>query len=274
MIANLNQTTRVTRTPLQQRPREPDAVSAALRPALTQQSRYLVIGAILLVALLAFEIFNFDTTQFALRDLLGDVRFAGVQWATILAIAFCGIDFAGLLRVFTPDGEGESSAEMVYLMAAWLLGATMNAIMTWWAVTLTLLNHNVGNEVLPREQLLTIVPVFVAVLVWLTRILFIGALSLAGGRLMAGATAQRAAASARSAAAAEQPAVQPQPQPAGLRPAVMRPSRLPVTPAPLVEAEELPTEQHPLRPSRPTSAQPLPVAPPAMRRAAQPAHAP
>jgi hypothetical protein len=69
-------------------------------------------------------------------------------------------------------------------MGAWLLGATMNAIMTWWAVSLTLLNHNLGNEVLSREQLLDIVPVFVAVLVWLTRILFIGAVTVAGERLM------------------------------------------------------------------------------------------
>lgn len=65
-------------------------------------------------------------------------------------------------------------------MGAWLLGATMNAVMTWWAVSLTLLNHQLGNEILDREQLLRIVPIFVALLVWLTRILFIGSLTVAG----------------------------------------------------------------------------------------------
>jgi hypothetical protein len=60
----------------------------------------------------------------------------------------------------------------------------MNALMTWWAVSLTLLNHQFGNEVLSRSQLLHVVPVFVAVLVWLTRILFIGALTVAGEHLM------------------------------------------------------------------------------------------
>jgi hypothetical protein len=68
-------------------------------------------------------------------------------------------------------------------MGAWLLGATLNAAMTWWAVSLTLLNHSFGNEVLSREQLLQIVPIFVAALVWLTRILFIGAFSVAGEHL-------------------------------------------------------------------------------------------
>jgi hypothetical protein len=143
-------------------------------------SKKTAIGLILIVALLAFEVFNFDTTQYALNNLIGDVRFLGVQWAAILAIAFCSIDFAGLVRLFTPERGLDEPKEVWYLMGAWLLGATMNAVMTWWAISLTLLNHNFGNEVLSREQLLLYVPIFVAVLVWLTRILFIGAFSVAG----------------------------------------------------------------------------------------------
>ena len=104
----------------------------------------------------------------------------GLGWATILAIAFCAIDFAGLARLFTPQKGEDEPAEVWYLMGAWLVGATMNAVMTWWAVSLTLLNHQLGNEILDREQLLRFVPIFVAVLVWLTRILFIGSLTVAG----------------------------------------------------------------------------------------------
>ena len=147
--------------------------------------KHAVIGIILLVALFAFEMFNFDTTRYALSNLLGPISFAGLGWATILAVAFCAIDFAGLVRLFTPEGEdGEQPKEVWYLMGAWLLGATMNALMTWWAVSLTLLNHEFGNEVLSRAQLLQVVPIFVAVLVWLTRILFIGALTVAGEHLV------------------------------------------------------------------------------------------
>lgn len=143
-------------------------------------SRKTAVGAILIVALIAFEIFNFDTTRYALQNLLGDVEFLTLQWASILAVAFCSIDFAGLIRLFTPQRGWDEPKEVWYLMGAWLLGATMNAIMTWWAISLTLLNHNFGNEVLGREQLLLYVPIFVAVLVWLTRILFIGAFTVAG----------------------------------------------------------------------------------------------
>ena len=122
-----------------------------------------VVGGILVLALLAFEIFNFDTTRFALNSLLGEeTRFWRIQWATILAIAFCSIDFAGLVQLFTPEKGADEPRETWYLMGAWLLGATMNAMMTWWAVSLTLLNHQFGNEVLSRELLLQYVPIFVA----------------------------------------------------------------------------------------------------------------
>lgn len=170
--------------------------------------RKAMIGVILVVALLAFEIFNFDTTRYALLNLLGDVRFIGLHWAAILAIAFCAIDFAGLVRLFTPEQGRSEPKEVWYLMGAWLLGATMNAVMTWWAVSLTLLNHDFGNEVLGREQLLKYVPIFVAVLVWLTRILFIGAFTVAGEHIFDFNGARPAAA---------QPAL-PQPQTAVPRP--------------------------------------------------------
>ena len=143
-------------------------------------SRKVVIAVILGIALIAFEIFNFDTTQFALSNLLGEIRFGGVMWATILAIAFCAIDFAGLVRIFTPQRGREEPRAVWFLTGAWFLGTIANSIMTWWAVSLTLLSHDFGNEVLSREVLLRYVPIFVAMLVWLTRILFIGAFSVAG----------------------------------------------------------------------------------------------
>ncbi|MEW5941431.1 MAG: hypothetical protein AB1750_17335, partial [Chloroflexota bacterium] len=58
----------------------------------TALKRGAIFGMILVTALLSFEVFNFSTTQFALLDVLGELKFAGVRWATILAIAFCGID--------------------------------------------------------------------------------------------------------------------------------------------------------------------------------------
>ena len=98
-------------------------------------------GFMIVGALLAFELFNYSTTEFALNDVLGSLSFAGLKWATILAIAFCGIDFAGIARLFTPEQGAEEPAEVWYLFGAWILAAAMNATLTWWGVSVAIANH-------------------------------------------------------------------------------------------------------------------------------------
>jgi len=146
--------------------------------------RGLAFGVIIIGALLAFETFNYSTTEFALADLLGDLSFMGIAWSTILAIAFCGIDFAGIARLFTPEDGSSDITEIWYLFGAWLLAATMNAMLTWWGVSIAILNHqSLGNAVIDREVMLRVVPIFVAVMVWLIRVLIIGTFSVAGNRI-------------------------------------------------------------------------------------------
>ena len=142
-------------------------------------------GVMIIGALLSFEVFNFSTTQFALHDMLGDLTFAGVRWATILAIAFCGIDFAGIARIFTPEQGRDEPAEVYYLFGAWLLAAGFNATLTWWGVSVAVSNNaNLqSSPVMSAATLLKVVPIFVAVMVWLVRVLIIGTFSLAGDRL-------------------------------------------------------------------------------------------
>jgi hypothetical protein len=142
-------------------------------------------GIIIIGALLAFEIFNYSTTQFALADVLGSLKFAGIPWATILALAFCGIDFAGIARLFTPEQGREEPAEVWYLFGAWLLAAAMNATLTWWGVSVAIVNHSslAGGVVMASATLIKVVPVFVAIMVWLIRVLIIGTFSVAGERL-------------------------------------------------------------------------------------------
>ncbi|MEX2144424.1 MAG: hypothetical protein WD740_07500 [Anaerolineales bacterium] len=148
--------------------------------------RNLVWGLLIAGALLAFEAFNYSTTEFAMRDLLGDLTFGGFSWATILALAFCSIDFAGIAHMFSNSTNlrEKQGLEVWYLFTAWMLAATMNAILTWWGVSVAVLNHaSLGNAILGREALLQVVPAFVAVLVWLIRVMVIGTLITAGGKL-------------------------------------------------------------------------------------------
>jgi len=144
-----------------------------------------VFGGILLLALFAFEIFNYSTTDFALTDMLGDnLRFLSIPWATLLSIAFCGIDFAGIARLFTPEQGRDGPAEVWYLFGAWLLAAAMNAILTWWGVAVAVRSHQeLSIMIIGQNTLTKVVPVFVALIVWLIRVLIIGTFSMAGDRL-------------------------------------------------------------------------------------------
>jgi len=142
-------------------------------------------GLMIIGALLAFEIFNFSTTQFALLDVLGNLEFAGMRWATILAIAFCGMDFAGIARIFTPEQGADEPKEVYYLFGAWLLAAAFNAMLTWWGVAVAIVNHasQSGGAVVSNQTLTTVVPIFVAAMILLIRVLIIGTFSLAGDRM-------------------------------------------------------------------------------------------
>jgi hypothetical protein len=158
-----------------------------------------------------------------LRDVLGDLAFGSFRWATILAIAFCGIDFAGIARIFTPEQGRDEPAEVYYLFGAWLLAAGFNATLTWWGVSVAIVSHNsLGSDAVMSSATLTkVVPIFVAAMVWLIRVLIIGTFSLAGDRLFTTANQQAYTSQSRSGASSYQqsrPVNQPVNQPV-LRPA-------------------------------------------------------
>src|SRR4030042_3361404 len=86
----------------------------------------LIVGATVL-----FEAFNYSTTEHALGSVMGGLHFLGISCAPILALAFCGIDFAGIARLFSPEErKGNESLEGIYLLAAWLLAGMINAATT------------------------------------------------------------------------------------------------------------------------------------------------
>ncbi len=137
--------------------------------------RLIFVGLLTIIGLLAFEIFNFSSTQYALLDILGNLSFGGMRWSNILAFAFCGIDFAGIARIFTPEKGSDEPAEVWYLFGGWLLAAAFNAILTWWGVSVAMIS--VGNHI-------SIIPVIAALLILLIRVLLIGTISLSGDLLL------------------------------------------------------------------------------------------
>lgn len=140
---------------------------------------------ILILALIAFEAFNFSTTEFALSDLLGAFEFGGVRWATLLTVAFCGIDFAGIARLFTPQTDQDEPRKVWLLFGTWIMAATMNALLTWWGVVLAISNHQAASTNLVDADLVNhAVPILIALIVWVVRILLIGTLSKKGDQAL------------------------------------------------------------------------------------------
>ena len=211
----------------------------------TALRRGAIFGAILISALLAFELFNFSTTEFALTDLLGNIKFGGIPWATILAFAFCGMDFAGIARIFTPQRGRDEPAEVWYLFGAWLIAAVFNAALTWWGVSVAILDHTSRGSVLIGETMLTkTVPIFVAVMVWLIRVLIIGTFSIAGENLFSMADNQPAV----------HPTLSSRPQVSTQNPTYIRSAP---KPAPSFDASRLPASAEPTYHPVGMSAKPL-----------------
>jgi len=137
-------------------------------PRLNREKTFVVV---LMCALCAFEIFNFCVTHYALSVLLSELSFAGIA-ATIFAITFCGIDYSGVGWLFTPSNK-QSEEEAWYFFGIWFIAATINAVLTWWGVSLALLGRDPIFG-LSRVVFLRVVPVFVAGIAWVIRILIIG----------------------------------------------------------------------------------------------------
>jgi len=138
----------------------------------------IIYTAMMVAALAAFEIFNFSSTDFALRDMIGSQGAGPLSWSAILSLAFCVMDFAGIARILTMDPDADRETGGWYLLGAWVLAGAMNAGLTWWAVSLAVYNHPVENILILDPMIyVAVIPVVVALMVWFIRILIIGTLA-------------------------------------------------------------------------------------------------
>jgi len=102
---------------------------------------------ILLAAIVAFEVFNFDTTREVLTQIFGNAEFWGLTIATWLAVGACAMDLGGLSRIVTTETSFKSeSTDIKAITLAWFVAAGFNAFLTWWYVMVSL---EFGNAVMP-----------------------------------------------------------------------------------------------------------------------------
>jgi len=129
------------------------------------------------VAILAFEIFNYATTEIAVTSILGDIRVLGISLGTLFALAACLADVGGISRAMNQETSLSKEPTEVWLaVGAWLVAAFLNALMTWYSVLELMVVRDIGNELITRNELLVYVPVSVALFVFIIRFTLINSL--------------------------------------------------------------------------------------------------
>jgi len=140
------------------------------------KNRKVLFGLFFILALLLFELFNFSSTQYALTDILGDsFSFHGLGWATLLALGFCLMDFAGVARIFTRETDMKKESPIIArIFMTWMIAAGINATLTWWSVSEAIQIRQAANiSIVHSEGIIKVIPVFVAVAIWGIRVLLI-----------------------------------------------------------------------------------------------------
>ncbi len=144
-----------------------------------ERSPHRMIAVLSTMAVLAvFEAVNFSTTSFALRSLFGSLPSGGMSWISLFALAICCMDIAGITCLFLPAIDPHRPGRDRYLFIAWFLTAGLNTWLTWRGISLAIairqaqIGWVVNVEVLTRT-----LPVFLAFLIWLIRVMIIGSIS-------------------------------------------------------------------------------------------------
>lgn len=180
-------------------------------------------GLLIFLGIVAFDVFNFATTRDALGSFLANSNLWGVPLKDALAIAFCAVDLGGVASIFTKE-KGLNEPWYVWMLAAgWLAASVINAMLTWWAVMMTMqAAPAMQNPLISAADLIKVAPVILACVVWLIRILIIGSLVVAASHPETSRTPER------------KPALQPaQPVPSARPATPVRPVSSVTSPTPI-----------------------------------------
>ncbi|OGG01493.1 hypothetical protein A2Z33_00415 [Candidatus Gottesmanbacteria bacterium RBG_16_52_11] len=146
------------------------------------------LGLLINFCTLAFALFVFIVSSFALNNLMGEMEFAGIFMANIFAIALALLDYAGISRLYVPDdGDPRSKRYAIYLLIGWLVCALVVWVLTWWSVLVILLDKTDFAPFIKNPEInlvaFRLAPITIAEVVFLTRILLYAAVSRSGARL-------------------------------------------------------------------------------------------
>lgn len=215
-------------------------------PRKVPTGRMAALGAIIVVGMAGFDVFNYATTQDAIHSLIGDLALFGLPLAMTLAVAFCAADLGGLASLFTKEALSKERWYIWMLGGAWLIVGLINAWLTHLSTQLAMLQApiaSVRNPIVDTAGLMVWGPRILAVAVYLIRVMLIGAAVVAGNNAQAAPVSRPAAAPVRAQVAAAPTAAAA--RLAGLHPA-----------APPRPAQAMPVQGVPVRIAGPNGSRP------------------
>lgn len=134
---------------------------------------------LLLVLCVALELVNWTTSEGALLLFLGRTQVIGLYIASLLALAFCGVDLLCLWRITTPAARAEDESKTVVLMLVmWVVGTLLNAVLTYFSLKHTMSQTTAWqSDIWQGFNPLDVLPVALAGGVWVTRVSLIWTLA-------------------------------------------------------------------------------------------------
>ncbi len=145
-------------------------------PANVEISRHTATILSMFAGLVAFEIFNYATTFLALQSLLGGLTAMGFNLTAWLAAAVCCLDVTGIIYLFLSPETQSNVKNNHRLFIAWILVTGMNAWLIWLGISQAISIRQAQTAlVIDGGTLAHILPIFIVSLIWLIRILVIGA---------------------------------------------------------------------------------------------------
>lgn len=147
-------------------------------------SKRLIFGVVILFSWAFFDAFNFASTQYTLHYFIGNIAFAGVQLATLLAMGAIGMDLAGIASIFTPERASKEPWWIYLLGFAWLIAAVINTWCTYWFMLVNMSAQPIGVAGISKATLMTYVPWALAIFVFLLHVSIIGTVVVAGDNFL------------------------------------------------------------------------------------------
>lgn len=141
----------------------------------------LVVGGIIFLSALAFEVINIATNVAGFESFFGGIKFLGISWAIWATIAFEAADVGCLCYSWDRKFDFRTHPEAGFALTAHFFAGFADAGLSYFAFMMAIGNSvSQMANVVGEKAILTWAPVFLALMIWVIRTLLMGTIVTQG----------------------------------------------------------------------------------------------